>query len=297
MKNRSCPICLSPAIDLRYKRNFYSPGSDPYLISADLSGQCHDLFECRDCRHAFVDDQAFIETVIRSYPDQPIDENYLSEARGRLKTAHKYLRQLEKLLGYPGKILDIGCYTGFFLSAAAERGWRTAGVENSGAAVRLARQQYHLDDIIHGDIETAVDQLADQAYDVVTMFDVIEHLRNPSEIVARVAETIRPGGLLLISTPDITSIMSRLQKQNWYAVLPSHIHLFSRTSLFHLLRERGLQIRSIGTLTRFFSLEYMLSRSYGAKRLGLDKVIRRSFLKDWILPYNVADQMVVVAGK
>ena len=293
----NCPICDSAAIDRLYRRNLPSARPGKYLIAEDVSGQCHDLFQCRACRHAFVRDKIYIAAVTRGYRHQPLDRTYLDEAEGRRKAAQRCLTRLEKHSGRPGKILDIGCYAGLLLETAQKRGWTVAGIEDSRQAVRYAGDNMPGGTIIGGRAEDVLQELTPEQYDGVTLVDVIEHLEDPVAVMERLHPRLAPQGRLLISTPDITSIMARLQKQKWYAVLPSHIHLFSRQSLFLLLERTGFTVVESGWQTRYFSARYMLQRSYLSHRPVFRKFMNFPICSRLVLPYNVRDQQVVIARK
>jgi len=104
----------------------------------------------------------------------------------------------------PGRLLDVGCGTGLFLAVARRRGWQVAGVDASEDATRYARERFALD-VQTGDF-TVVAERGDR-FDVVTMWDIIEHAREPVRLLAAARRALVPGGVLGLSTPNQRSIL------------------------------------------------------------------------------------------
>lgn len=144
-----------------------------------------------------------------------------------------------------GRLLDVGCATGEFLAAAKARGWQAHGVEASEIAAAHARESHGVD--VHtGTLEDV--RFPDASFDVVTMWDVIEHLQHPRAVVERVARLLRPGGLLGLTTPNIGSLRYYVQGRRWWVVGPNeHIFYFSPATVDRLLRRCGFDVTHIDT--------------------------------------------------
>jgi SAM-dependent methyltransferase len=106
--------------------------------------------------------------------------------------------------GSGGRLLDIGCGTGIFCHVARDYGWVPTGIDEAEDAVAFARDRYGLDVRI-GSFETLT--LDRQEFDLVTMWDVLEHSRDPCRLLESAARSLRPGGLLGLSTPNQRNIM------------------------------------------------------------------------------------------
>lgn len=158
-----------------------------------------------------------------------------------------YLHDLEPAR-QNNRLLDVGCATGEFLAAARARGWEVFGVETAheGAAQAhtLTGAQVHV-----GGLDTA--PFEPGYFDVVTLWDVIEHLQDPADYIARIARLVRPGGMLGLSTPNIRSLSYVLLGRHWWVVGPNdHLYYFAPRTLARLLRSHGFSIhamRSTGT--------------------------------------------------
>jgi 2-polyprenyl-3-methyl-5-hydroxy-6-metoxy-1,4-benzoquinol methylase len=119
-----------------------------------------------------------------------------------------------------GRLLDVGCATGYFLNAA-RLDFEVSGVEPSRWAVDYARTRLHLN-VTEGHLE-AVD-LPLEGFDVITMNDVIEHFSDPRAALERSAALLRPGGILYLVTPDIGSLSARVLRGRWWGLRPAHLY-------------------------------------------------------------------------
>lgn len=141
-----------------------------------------------------------------------------------------------------GHLLDVGCATGNFLYEMARTGrWQVEGVEPNAEAARYGQE--HLGLIIHIGELTAVD-LPPRAYDVVTMWNVFEHLHNPMANLRVVARLLKPGGWFVFSIPNLRSWEHRLFGKYWMGwELPRHLYYPSPGLMEDMLERVGLYVR------------------------------------------------------
>jgi SAM-dependent methyltransferase len=138
------------------------------------------------------------------------------------------------------RFLEVGFGAGFMLEVAASAGWEVAGLETSQSA--LARARHRGFQVFEGPLESA--SLPSAAFDVVVAFEVIEHVEVPRSFVERLAESVRPGGLVSLTTPNARGVSARVLRARWSIVDPDdHVHLFSAQGLRTLLNEAGLLVR------------------------------------------------------
>jgi SAM-dependent methyltransferase len=136
-----------------------------------------------------------------------------------------------------GRLLDVGCGTGVFLAVMRERGWQVAGLEPNEAWADQLRRNLGLD-VQTGTLEDAPPELGQ--FDVVSMLDVIEHLADPLAALAAARRVLRPGGLLVLTTPNLNALEHRLFGRAWYALQPpDHLWLFTPRSLGQVVRRGG----------------------------------------------------------
>lgn len=184
-------------------------------------------------------------------PSRPVDyeENYWGtivdpdgNLRNRLQEREKHLEDVKEELAFlnslkPGRILDIGCGLGFLLSGLKD-GWEKHGVEVSRFAARHAGE---LGTVFCGELHEA--QYPDEYFDVIVMHHVIEHLEDPISTILEVRRILKPGGILLLGTPDFDSGCARRFGEN-YRLLhdDTHVSLFTNDSMHRFLRDHGFII-------------------------------------------------------
>ncbi len=140
-----------------------------------------------------------------------------------------------------GTLLDVGCGTGGFLNELRQdSGWQVEGVDLNAQATAYARQALGLT-VHQGDLGTL--DLPPQSFDVVTMWDVIEHVPDPLDTLKVIARLLKPGGVLLLNTPNARSWQARLWARWWYGwSIPRHLYIFTHHTLEQLLTRAGFHV-------------------------------------------------------
>lgn len=159
-----------------------------------------------------------------------------------------YKKFLPVLLKYrrTNKILDLGCGYGHFLSLARAEGWQVEGVESSDYDAGVAEKHNNL--VVYNNIDHP--NLSKGSFDIITLWDVIEHVSDVKRTIVRIKELLRPGGVMLLKTPDarIFSYRGKLIPEkilHFYRsyVYPSntrqHIYHFTPEILINLLKGNG----------------------------------------------------------
>ncbi len=144
-----------------------------------------------------------------------------------------------------GSVLDIGCSSGGFLASLKEPSWKLYGIEISEAVASRARERTGAE-IFVGDVLEA--PFNPSTFDVITCFHVFEHMYQPREVLDKVWEWLRPGGVFIVYLPNIDSGAARIFRSYWYALeLPRHLFHFSPASLSHLATLSGFRDVTITT--------------------------------------------------
>ena len=164
-------------------------------------------------------------------------DGYAADAENWRRTFRDRLRHLP---AERGRLLDVGAATGFFVEQARAAGWDATGVEPSEWAAAHAREQLGLD-VRTGTLDRV--RYPDGAFDVVTMWEVIEHVRDPRAVLAEVRRILGPRGTLVLSTPDCRSAAARLAGRRWlgWRKVPEHLWFFDRVNLDRLLVQAGFR--------------------------------------------------------
>lgn len=193
------------------------------------------VFQCEKCGLAFTHPQP--EALEEQY-DASYFDLYRKRHEFRLKRGDARLRRVE-LIKAPGRLLDIGCSLGYFVEAANARGWKASGVEISSYAAEQARK-------IGLDVKTGVLEDArypDGAFDCVTMWDVLEHVPDPTKHMLEVRRVLTKDGLVVIGTPNLGHLLFKIKRERWRHLKPrEHIFYFQRSSIARLLRKTGFDV-------------------------------------------------------
>lgn len=260
------------------------------------------LLQCGACSFITADIQISDDELKALYgPDYFHGDEYADYVLEETSLKENFRERLATLLRFTGKpaeesLFEIGCAFGFFLDVARERFASVSGLDISEAGVAHARDTLGLD-ASAGDV---LDHEFTEAPDVVCMWDVIEHLKQPDDVVVRVADIIAPGGLLAVTTGDIGSLNARLRGRHWRMIHPpTHLHYFSRRTLSRLLDEKGFDVVHVEYPGVSRTLGQIL---YGVlvlrqNMLGLYKAIEKLPFIDWKISLNLYDIMYVIARK
>jgi 2-polyprenyl-3-methyl-5-hydroxy-6-metoxy-1,4-benzoquinol methylase len=147
-----------------------------------------------------------------------------------------------------GKLLDIGCGSGQFLAKMQHLGWEVVGLDSDERSVKLAKKRFNLD-VRKGTIEQVY--FPEDAFDAITMSHVIEHLVDPIGSLRECRRILRKGGKLIILTPNIESLGSRIFGHAWFPLdPPRHLYLFSSSSLRICAERANLNIQELRTTAR-----------------------------------------------
>jgi SAM-dependent methyltransferase len=171
-----------------------------------------------------------------------------------------FARRLARIPRPPpgGRLLDIGAAFGFAVSEAQGAGWDATGIEISVAAARRASTAAPGRVLVANALHTP---FAAAAFDVVTLWDVLEHLSDPHAAIAEVARLLRPGGRLVLTTGDVGSLVARLSGSRWHLyTLPEHLFFFSRRSLRELLEAHGLRMEFARAESSLYTAGYLVER-------------------------------------
>lgn len=206
------------------------------------------VVQCLQCSHVYLNPRPTPKSMKLFYPKNypPHNNPHIQDMRtpwGIWRSTHT-LNKRCRLVGehcQSGSILDIGCSEGQFLNQLTRFGdWKTFGIEPDTKATKEAFQRYGLN-IINGDAQCI--NFPPDHFDVVTMWDVIEHLHNPKQILQVIHKILKPSGVLIISTPFRDRLEEVLFGKYWVGYeIPRHLHIFSYKTLNLLLNKTGFKL-------------------------------------------------------
>lgn len=167
-----------------------------------------------------------------------IDDNF----EFLVSMANKRLEKIETCIGGSGSILDIGTGIGVFTGIAADRGWNAEGLEFTPEDCEYAREKFGI--VLKQ--ENFYDFTDERKYDVVTLFEVIEHLHHPLKDLKQINNLIKDGGILVVATPIQDTLYGKKMKENnvfWNVV--THLSYFTRDVMIKYLEDSGFEIIEI----------------------------------------------------
>ncbi|HEX8652186.1 MAG TPA: class I SAM-dependent methyltransferase [Pyrinomonadaceae bacterium] len=210
------------------------------------------VVRCRDCKVAYTSPTLIPES--NPYAKASAKEYFqLHDSQQKILQGEVLAAFAEKVLGGPGRMLELGCGRGELLKGALNRGWSVYGVEMTEDFAQVARS--HGVEVECSSIEDC--RSLDRTYDVILLAAILEHLYDPMETLKRVRNSCRPGGLVLIDVPNESSLTMRIgnlymraRGRDWATNLsptfsPFHVVGFSPTSLRHALSSAGFRVHSL----------------------------------------------------
>ena len=288
-----CVVCKNDRL-LPHLQVAGEMGDQGLIPTTDRFGTAlSDIVRCAVCGHMQLERIPEAEVLEESY-ESAASTDYVEEEAGQRATATAILEEIERHRS-PGRLLDLGCWVGFFPAEAEKRGWSAVGVEPSHFASTYAREKLGLEVLSTGIFEA---DLPEGSFDVVFLGDVIEHLSDPAQAVSRIRSLLAPGGLLVMALPDAGSRLARSMGRRWWSVIPTHVHYFTRRSMQRLLSDAGFQTLDIRTQPKTFTVGYYLDRLGGYSegvRTALRRGARVARLEDRLWAPDFRDRMLVIA--
>lgn len=239
------------------------------------------LWRCTSCGFAWWDER---DSIV---PEKLYDDSYFfggeyvdypAEREALDMSFRQQLRMVRRHVP-GGRLLEVGCAYGYFLDIAREH-FEVTGVDVNQRAVDHARDVLGLDARC-GDFQRM--EFEGDGFDAVVSLASIEHFARPDLLVARASELLRPGGVFVCTTPDLSSAMARLRGPRWRMIHPpTHVSYFTRTAMARLFERHALRpvrFTSVGQHRTVNNVLYTILDMHGhaprlyalLRRLGLTR--------------------------
>lgn len=283
-----CGLCGSAEYELKFQDGPFS------------------VVTCKDCGLTYVTprltDAALIDEVYnegywrsnaakdRGYTDYSADQPlYLKTYRRRRSVIRRHFPS-------PGRVLDVGCAAGFFLRVMQEEGWDVTGLEPSDAIRPHAEELIGKENVLAG-LLGQVD-LEPGSFDLVTMWDVIEHIPDTVAALHEVKRLLKPGGRFLVETQNVDSRAAKVLGKNWqHYKHAEHIYHFNPRTIDRLFREGGFEILEnkpwLGG--KYVSMGFIAERAGRLHPVLSTLLSPLNLLKRASVYVNLFDEMIVVA--
>lgn len=288
-----CQICGSDRASTRFD-------DPPYRV-----------VRCDDCSMVWVtprfDDEALREVYgedywqsespkTKGYSDYAKDADlYLKTFRRRHRLVRRYLPQGQ------ARILDVGCAAGYFLRVMAEKGHEVRGVEVSDAIAARAVEHLGADRVHIGTLDSVPEDkqgYARGSFDLVTMWDVIEHVPDPKQLLEEAKAMLRPGGHLILETQNVDSRFATLLGLKWHHFKhQEHIFHFNPGTVRRVLEQAGFEVVKLTSSFggKYVSFDFIAERAARLNRAASLALRPLTLLRGANVYLNFHDEMVVVA--
>lgn len=278
-------------------RNSAKPDVSAFRCTSPDYGSHPQIVQCNHCGLVYANPRWSNDELVALYTAVE-DETYVDEREGRELTFEKHLNAMEEHTGPAGgrTLLDVGAYIGVFVEIARKHGWQAEGIEPSGWAVTQARARGL--PVYQGTQQEP--SLAGRQFDAITMWDVIEHVTDPSAELDKAYDLLKPGGWLAVHTMDIDSFTARILGKRWPWLMDMHLYYFSRTTLAEMIRKSGFEVVWSGAQGRYLRLGYVSSRLTGFSNYPgklASSIIGRFDLAHLAVPINFGDLFTIYARK
>ncbi|MDR4508731.1 MAG: class I SAM-dependent methyltransferase [Candidatus Brocadiaceae bacterium] len=214
--------------------------------SSDRISLYDGILKCQKCGHIFSDlnlnDDELFNLYRKNYFFGDEYSDYLADRNVLQKSFQMRLKVLESFMDQNRHkhLLEIGCAYGFFLQTALDSFDTVEGIDITEDGVHYAKEQLKLN-VVHADF--LQHDFKDKNFDVVCMWDTIEHLRCPHLYLKKISKHMKGGSLIAITTGDIGSLNARMKKDKWRLMHPpTHIHYFTKKTLAKILDANGFDI-------------------------------------------------------
>ena len=234
-------------------------GADVPRKLFEKAGDCY--VRCDRCGLVYLDPQPTDAELAAIY-----DEHYYDAWGSGVNAAHVgdlkrrtfrlMLDRLARNAGVRGgRLLDLGCATGYLLEVAQQGGFEPFGVELNPFSAKQAQQKFGAHRVHCGTVDDA--PFASGSFDVAVMSDLLEHVRSPRKLLARTHALLSPGGALIVVAPDVGGLSSRLLRSSWTDYKREHLFYFDKRSLSAALRQGGFEVREVRAFPKFLDLSYI----------------------------------------
>jgi len=271
-KEITCPLCNSnSSTKLHAKANYNRDELDSYAFASRKIPEYmhHEIIECATCRLLFCVDIPDSATLHSLYKEAEYDSP--DEAKNASATYMKYLRKFADSPQPESKALDIGTGEGSFLKYLLAFGYKNVmGIEPSEAPIAHADSEirpFIINDIF------SVDKFDEQSFDLISLFQTIEHIPDSGELLKNIRRLLKPEGVLYVVCHDYLSFVNRVLgvKSPIYDI--EHLQLFSKDSIRKLLFSAGFS--NIQT----FKIRNSYPLSYWVKLFPMNKKLKQHLLK------------------
>jgi 2-polyprenyl-3-methyl-5-hydroxy-6-metoxy-1,4-benzoquinol methylase len=264
-EKKKCPNCFSNSYEIIYKSSYPVNISKKELkqlyCSSSESRLNEQLVSCSKCNLIYINPTVNKKIILNSYINAK-DTTFISQNKYRVLTFERNFKKILNLLSLGSrknlKVLDVGCAGGAFLIAAKKLGFSAVGIEPSKWLASFAKKTYKLN-IKPGTLSSV--PIKKNSIDILTMWDVLEHLVDPDNEVKRISYILKKSGILVINYPNYSSFARLLLQKKWPFFLSVHLTYFTPKTLEDFFKRRGFVKQFEYPYWQCLELGYVLKRA------------------------------------
>ena len=241
--------------------------ADDLRITDAAYGVTLGLWRCLSCGFIYADGDDLAQLTLLY--EQLADPDYVRDREPRALQMRWLLDKTLQSHPHVRTLLDVGAGAGLFVAEAQRRDLEAVGIEPSRFLVEYASQAYGVH-LLQGVLPHP--GLAGRRFDVVAAIDVLEHVTDPIGFLRQCTSMLTPGGVILVVTPDVGSLMARVMGRRWWHYRLAHVGYFSNASIARAAEEAGLHVISRFTPRWYFRVHYLAERL--ARYLPMQRVNR-----------------------
>lgn len=294
-----CPNCASGRHHTLRPASYPANISRTELLKAYSASSDHMLFDalvqCDDCALVYLNPRIRKDLIIESYSNAT-DPTFIAQNEERIATFKKSLLRLRERHGITPqtarRVLDVGCAGGAFPKAAHDLGFDAIGVEPSKWLAEQGRKLYGLD-LRSGLLQEQ--DFPDQSFDLICLWDVIEHLPDAHDVVRHIHRLLRPGGYFVVNCPDYGSLARKVLGDKWPMLLSVHLIYFTKATITDFLRRDSFEVVEFRPFWQTLQLGYVLKRAgaYFSVFGVLQKAAETLRLHRVPITYNIGQSFVL----
>jgi 2-polyprenyl-3-methyl-5-hydroxy-6-metoxy-1,4-benzoquinol methylase len=259
-----CPLCGCGEADILVRSRYPAEVTRDQLLNIYRASSDHQLLDqmvrCRECSMVYLSPRPRTDIIVDAYvaAEDPV---FVAQNPERIRTFRTSLSSVTELTGIEPKgrmLLDVGCGGGAFPKAAHDAGFSVTGIEPSHWLAGYGRREYGLD-IRQGLLVPGL--FDDESFDVVSLWDVIEHLTDVPGVLETIRSLLKPGGILLVNYPDYGSWAARILGRKWPFLLSVHLLYYTPATMTLQLQRCGFEVVHMKSHWQSLKLGYVLRRA------------------------------------
>lgn len=262
-------------------------------------GQFH-IYRCKDCQLVRLDPRLAESNIDELYERDYFSghhatgyETYEDDQEQYERTSARRLKLIRRYKS-SGRLLDIGCGLGYFLNVALREGFEVDGLDVSSYAVEACKARFD-GRVQQGLLKPGL--YREELFDVVTMFDLFEHVYHPTRFLSILSNITRRDGIVVITTPNHRSLLSRVSGRRWISYkLPEHVFYYTPETLSMMVKP-FFRVETVQSAGQFCSLKFLAERLKTLNRPGgnlISLLVKAAGAGDFVVYVNSGSMTTVL---